>query len=85
VQLTSSDLEFQPRRLDFGKCITAERTAVPLTITNSSAITQTYGFLELPSGVSIEPNGGFGTMLPGEVCERQVSFTPAFAGATGWG
>lgn len=81
VQLTSSDLTFSPGTLSFGDCIIAERTELLLHLNNASALTQEYGFLDLPRGVKIEPNAGFGTILPGQSQPKRVTFTPEFAGA----
>lgn len=80
VQLTTSDLRFEPASLHFGDCIIAERTELLLYMTNPSALAQEYGFPDLPRGVRIEPNDGFGTILPGQTQPKRVSFTPEFSG-----
>ncbi|EFJ53186.1 hypothetical protein VOLCADRAFT_86216 [Volvox carteri f. nagariensis] len=80
AQLTHTDLVFDPPSLDFGSCVMAERTALRLAITNPGRLPQTFGFVGLPSGLRVCPNGGFGHVLPGETLERLVSYQPPIVG-----
>ena len=66
AQVTTTDLIFDPPALHFGDCVMAEDTGVVLRINNPSALPQTLGFTQLPPGVRISPNDGFGFVLPGE-------------------
>ena len=66
AQVTTTDLIFDPPRLDFGPCVVNEDTAVTLRVTNPSALPQTFGFVSsAQSGIGIKPNDGFGYILPG--------------------
>ncbi|GIL67303.1 hypothetical protein Vafri_20688, partial [Volvox africanus] len=80
AQVTHTDLVFEPPSLDFGDCVMAERTALRLIIRNTGRLPQTFGFVGLPSGLRVNPNDGFGHVLPGESLERLVSFQPPIAG-----
>ncbi len=66
AHVTTTDLIFSPRELNFGPCVLAEDTGVVLRVTNPSALPQTFGFVNLPSAIHITPNDGFGHILPGE-------------------
>lgn len=68
-QVTTSNLVFDPPSIAFGPCVLNEDTAVPLRITNPSALPQTFGFIDTTPGISIKPNDGFGYILPGEFHE----------------
>ncbi|GAX76218.1 hypothetical protein CEUSTIGMA_g3662.t1 [Chlamydomonas eustigma] len=81
AQVTTTDLIFDPPRLEFGQCVVNEDTAVQLRITNPSALPQTFGFLTTAQpGIGIKPNDGFGYILPGETILRTVSFQPPIPG-----
>lgn len=43
----------------------AEDTGLVLRISNPSALPHTLGFVNLPPGIRIAPNDGFGFILPG--------------------
>lgn len=64
-KVTTSNLVFDPPSIAFGPCVLNEDTAVPLRITNPSALPQTFGFIDTTPGISIKPNDGFGYILPG--------------------
>lgn len=82
VRLTTSDLSFDPPRLDLGRVAVGERTAAPLRITNHSSLPQHFGFVGLERGARVEGGGegAFGMLLPGETVERTVSYAPPYAG-----
>lgn len=46
-----------------------------LTITNTSILPQTYGFIDIPACVSIQPNDGFGELPPNDSMEVDVIFS----------
>lgn len=66
TQITSSDMELSPTHLNFGSCPVTEYAGVPVTLFNPSKLPQTYSFGNLPMGVKITPNDGFGRVLPGK-------------------
>jgi len=79
AQLSSSDLIFDPPLVDFGKCFVSETYMVELRITNCAAVKQKFAFTNLKHGVAIEPDDGFGTILPLETLAVRVVFSPASA------
>lgn len=76
AQLTVSDVEFNVPQLDFGTCTLQECVVAPIMIVNKSALPQSFGFIHLPEEVSVQPNDGFGTLLPMESLNLDVIFTP---------
>ncbi|KAL5490955.1 hypothetical protein EMCRGX_G016164 [Ephydatia muelleri] len=76
AQLTVSDVEFSVPLLDFGGCTLQETVVAPLGIINKSTLPQSFGFVHLPEEVSIQPNDGFGTLLPLESLSLDVLFSP---------
>ena len=75
AHVTPSELLFEPLTLDFGFCTTQESVVASLRITNSSVISQQFGFINLPSTVSIQPDDGFGELLPKESVDMEVTFS----------
>jgi hypothetical protein len=49
-------------------------------VRNPGRLPQTFGFVGLPSGLTVLPNSGFGYVLPGEVLTRRVCLQPPIAG-----
>eukprot|EP00959_Pyramimonas_sp_CCMP1952_P133503 2791859-Pyramimonas_sp.AAC.2 len=80
AKLTTCELIFDPPRLDFGKCPLSESVVCALKVTNPSKLTQKFGFVNLPAEIKIEPQKGFGTLLPDETVELTVRWSPSFVG-----
>ena len=76
AHVTPSDLIFYPNNLDFDYATIHESVYCSLTITNSSILPQTFGFLNIPEWLDIQPNDGFGDLLPTETLELEVIFRP---------
>jgi NAD(P)H-hydrate repair Nnr-like enzyme with NAD(P)H-hydrate epimerase domain len=72
-------VEVEMPKIDFGQCFTTQATMMPLRMTNKSALPQKFGFVKLPVECSVQPNDGFGTILPHETLLRQVVFQPKSA------
>ena len=79
AQLTSSDVVFDPPSIDFGPCFTEQSVSFPLRITNTCALPQRFGFVQLPRELSVPESDGFGTLLPGETIVRDIVFSPVSA------
>lgn len=75
AQVTPSDLTFSPQVLDFGACTLLESVVVAVTMTNSSALPQSFGFVNLPSCVDVQPDDGFGKILAGESLQFDIIFS----------
>ncbi|KAL0269328.1 UNVERIFIED_CONTAM: hypothetical protein PYX00_007106 [Menopon gallinae] len=74
--LTDYALEVNPAEIDFGSVSTIETVKTQISLTNHSIVPQEFGFLRLPMGVRIEPNNGFGTILPKETIMLYLLFSP---------
>ncbi|OCT72634.1 cilia- and flagella-associated protein 74 [Xenopus laevis] len=72
--VTSSDLEISPAEVDFGYCTIVEAVQASLQLTNKSILPQEFGFVGIPEYVEIQPNDGFGTLLPLETVKLDVIF-----------
>jgi hypothetical protein len=74
--ITGSDLEFSNTQVDFGICTIYESVVSSIHLTNKSILTQTFGFVQLPKCVDVQPNDGFGTLLPEETISLDIIFSP---------
>ncbi|XP_048581567.1 cilia- and flagella-associated protein 74 isoform X2 [Nematostella vectensis] len=72
--VTSSDIEFSVKELDFGFCTVYESVRHTVTLTNKSVLPQPYGFCGVPDTVDVQPNDGFGTLLPLESLDVDIIF-----------
>ncbi|KDO29017.1 hypothetical protein SPRG_06072 [Saprolegnia parasitica CBS 223.65] len=79
AQLTLGDLEFSSRTISFGVCATTQSVAQRVRITNRSILPQKFAFVHLPPEVRVEPNDGFGTLLPYEAIDADIVFSPSAA------
>ncbi|XP_059542244.1 cilia- and flagella-associated protein 74-like [Myotis daubentonii] len=77
--VTTSDLELSPLEVDFGHCTIYEATRTPVSVCNLSLLPQEFGFVGVPKFVDIQPNDGFGTILPLETVELDLIFQPTKA------
>ncbi|XP_073247249.1 cilia- and flagella-associated protein 74-like [Porites lutea] len=72
--VTSSDIEFNMQDIDFGFCTVYESVRRTVTITNKSVLPQPFGFCGVPDTVDVQPNDGFGTLLPLESFDLDIMF-----------
>ncbi|KAM5320183.1 cilia- and flagella-associated protein 74 isoform 2-T2 [Glossophaga mutica] len=77
--VTTSDLELRPSEVDFSHCTIYEAIRTSVSLHNHSLLPQAFGFVGLPKCVDIQPNDGFGTIMPLETLELSVIFQPAKA------
>jgi len=77
--ITSSRLHIDPQIIDFGKCSVDECVSVPICITNESILPQSFGFVNLPPEIEIEPNDGYGSLVKSESQHFQIKFSPSSA------
>ena len=80
VQLTTSELTFEPERIDLGACKVGETAVVPLNVHNPSALPASFAFLDVPKSVTIGPHSAFGAIMPGATAQLQLRFTAGLAG-----
>ena len=72
AHVTGTDLSFSAKELDFGCCSIYESVRMPFSLTNHCLLPQLFGFVSVPDFVTIQPNDGFGTLLPGETLELEA-------------
>ncbi|RMX35928.1 hypothetical protein pdam_00005199 [Pocillopora damicornis] len=72
--VTSSDIEFNVQAIDFGFCTVLESVRRTVTLTNKSVLPQQFGFCGVPDTVDVQPNDGFGTLLPLESFDVDIMF-----------
>nr|XP_021523148.1 cilia- and flagella-associated protein 74 [Aotus nancymaae] len=77
--VTTSDLELNPAEVDFGYCTIYEAIKTEIHLHNRSLLPQEFGFVRLPKFVDIQPNDGFGVILPLETLQFDVIFQPTKA------
>uniref|UniRef100_A0AAX7W772 Abnormal spindle-like microcephaly-associated protein ASH domain-containing protein n=1 Tax=Astatotilapia calliptera TaxID=8154 RepID=A0AAX7W772_ASTCA len=70
--VTSSDLQFDHSEVDFGYCSIYQSVKSSIRLTNLSLLPQDFGFLGVPE---VQPNDGFGTLLPQETLEVDLIFS----------
>ncbi|KAM9299339.1 cilia- and flagella-associated protein 74 [Gastrophryne carolinensis] len=78
--VTTSDLDINPVELDFGYCTIFESVKISIQLANKSILPQEFGFVGIPEYVDIQPNEGFGTLLPLETITLDVIFRAPKAG-----
>ncbi|KAJ8386870.1 hypothetical protein AAFF_G00165710 [Aldrovandia affinis] len=78
--ITTSDLEFDRTEVDFGHCSIFESVQTSVLLTNHSLLPQDFGFLGIPEFVDVQPNDGFGTLLPRETLGIDLIFSAKQAG-----
>ncbi|ERE83315.1 hypothetical protein H671_2g6798 [Cricetulus griseus] len=74
--VTTSDLEISPEEINFGYCTIYEAIRTEISLSNHSLLPQEFGFVGLPKYVDIQPNDGFGSILPLETLQLDVIFQP---------
>uniref|UniRef100_A0A8C3ECU4 Uncharacterized protein n=1 Tax=Corvus moneduloides TaxID=1196302 RepID=A0A8C3ECU4_CORMO len=72
--VTTSDLEISPAQINFGYCTIYEAVQANVILTNKSILPQEFGFVGLPEFVEVQPNDGFGIILPLESLTLDIIF-----------
>ncbi|XP_077106223.1 cilia- and flagella-associated protein 74 isoform X1 [Ranitomeya variabilis] len=78
--VTTSDLEINPKEVDFGHCTIYEAVQASIQLSNKSILPQEFGFMGIPEYVDIQPNDGFGTLLPLETITLDIILKAPKAG-----
>ncbi|XP_038060641.1 cilia- and flagella-associated protein 74-like [Patiria miniata] len=73
--VTTSDMAFNTDFIDFGYATIHESVIAAVKLTNRSILSQKFGFVNLPDYVDVQPNDGFGTLLPLETVDLDVIFS----------
>jgi len=74
--LSPSALVLVPEHVDFGNCTTQEIVTQSVSLTNTSSLTQNFGFVHIPPFMDVQPGDGFGDILPGETIKLDLLFSP---------
>ncbi|GCB65737.1 hypothetical protein scyTo_0009999 [Scyliorhinus torazame] len=72
--VTSSDFDISPQMIDFGYCTIYEAVWTTIKLTNKSILSQEYGFVDTPEYIDVQPNDGFGVLLPLETVNIDIIF-----------
>ncbi|XP_051508831.1 cilia- and flagella-associated protein 74 [Myxocyprinus asiaticus] len=78
--VTSSDLQFDRTDVDFGHCSIYESVQTTVRLTNCSLLPQEFGFVGVPKFIDVQPNDGFGTLLPSQSMNIHLIFSVSKAG-----
>ncbi|XP_054465778.1 cilia- and flagella-associated protein 74 [Anoplopoma fimbria] len=73
--VTTSDLQFDRTEVDFGFGSIHQLVKSSVRLTNMSLLPQDFGFLGVPEFIELQPNDGFGTLLPQETLEIDLIFS----------
>ncbi|XP_010769280.1 uncharacterized protein isoform X1 [Notothenia coriiceps] len=73
--VTCSELLFDRAQVDFGFCSVNQSVRSSVRLTNTSLLPQDFGFLGVPDFMEVQPNDGFGTLLPQETLEVDLIFS----------
>ncbi|KAM6924912.1 cilia- and flagella-associated protein 74 [Xenentodon cancila] len=73
--VTSSDLQFDQTEVDFGCCSIYDCVTSTIRLTNLSLLPQDFGFVSVPEFIEVQPNDGFGSLLPQETLELELIFS----------
>ncbi|KAM9752856.1 cilia- and flagella-associated protein 74 [Menidia menidia] len=73
--LSSSELQFSRPEVDFGWCSIYQSVRSSVRLTNLSLLPQDFGFLDVPEFIEVQPNDGFGTLLPQETLDIDLIFS----------
>ena len=79
AQLTRGEVSFSSSTLDFGPCYVTQQLVHHVTVKNEGALPQKFGFVNLRPEVDVQPNDGFGILLPFESKTVDVVFRPVSA------
>ncbi|TSL97243.1 Cilia- and flagella-associated protein 74 [Bagarius yarrelli] len=78
--VTTSDLKFDHTEVDFGHCTVFESVKTSVRLTNLSLLPQDFGFVGIPKFIDVQPNDGFGTLLPLQTLDIVLIFSALKAG-----
>ncbi|KAG9482273.1 hypothetical protein GDO78_011130 [Eleutherodactylus coqui] len=78
--VTTSDLAISPKEVNFGHCTIYEAVQASIQLSNKSFLPQEFGFMGIPEYVDIQPNYGFGTILPLETITLDIILKAPKAG-----
>jgi hypothetical protein len=78
AHVTPAAIACDTSSIDFGETSVLESVVKTIKLTNLSALKQNFGFTDVPAYASVQPNDGFGTLLPFETISLDVIFRFAF-------
>ena len=79
AKLSTGKLSFSEDVIDFKDCYVTQAMMKVVKLKNESRLPQKFGFVNLRPEVDVQPNDGFGVLLPHEEKEINVYFKPISA------
>jgi hypothetical protein len=76
AQVTPYGVEISESSIDFGFVTVHESAVAKVTLKNTSCLPQRFGFVDVPSCLSVQPGDGFGELLPLESRVIDMIFSP---------
>ncbi|XP_012289079.1 cilia- and flagella-associated protein 74-like [Orussus abietinus] len=76
---TARALVLEPDFVTLGRVHTKESVFAEIRLTNKSLLPQEYGFLDIPYFMEIQPNHGFGKILPGKTIRLFIIYSASLA------
>lgn len=79
ARMTTGKLSFSQETINYGRCYVTQQCMEIIKMKNLSKLPQKFGFVNLRPEVEVQPNDGFGVLLPLEEKEIKVFFKPKSA------
>lgn len=76
ANVTPGDIEVSTNYIDFGRVSFTETVVYPISVTNTSALPQEFAITNCPDFIFIQPNSGFGILLPFETINVDIICCP---------
>jgi hypothetical protein len=76
AQITPYGIEISESSIDFGFVSVHESAVTKVTLRNTACLPQKFGFIDVPSCLSVQPGDGFGELLPLETRVIDIIFSP---------
>lgn len=76
VKITDYGISVSESNINFGFVTVHESAIAKVTLCNKSCLPQRFGFVDVPSCLSVQPGDGFGELLPLETREVDMLFSP---------
>ena len=79
-----STLDLSSQVVDFGSVYVNQQASATITIKNTSMLAQKVAFVKLRREISLEPHGGFISLLPNEVAAVCITYSPPSVTSFDW-
>ena len=79
ARLTTGEATFNSKAIDYGNCFISQSSRLIVRMKNEGRLPMRFGFVNLPKEVEVQPNDGFGALLPLEEKDVFVIVKPSSA------